>query len=200
MSRVLLVLVSVIAGFSACAVLEPHATDSSVVTSAKVEERPASARQIDDLLRYQGYVASLSQDELETERRASAQRFSLNSNMQHRLEYLSVLLRFTDDPTHYRTARELLEGMDSFSGLDGAYWRYYAAQMSVLFSGYLDVSDGRNELVEKNEKLLAENQMLMDELSKRDSKIATLNHQLSELKSIETSIMKRDVAEEASEQ
>ena len=192
-------LVFLVVNISACSIAEqliPAAVEEpqSVDNTLAAHEEPA-ASEIKSLVEYYKEIKQLSLEEISLEREKVLAEHQLEPSDYTRFKYGLVLLSGKDEDW-YKEAVSLLSEDLSQKGDRSPYWQLYSESVASVLDDYVSVEERQKQLNAGNDELRKKNQELVNALARERRERVKLANQLKELKSIETSIIERDIKED----
>lgn len=125
------------------------------------------------------------------------QEFVEKPTVVNRFRYALLLAYAGENPKNYDTALSLFDDKAMAQLQYNTYWVVFARQVKTWIEVRAELAEANTRLLEERAKVLAENEKLQKELQAKVARLAKVEEQLNALKSIEKSILERDIGEES---
>ena len=181
---------------SSCRFMEPISIPDNENQPAIIQQEHAGYEQIQDLNKYVEYLSSLDVDGLQEELVRVSNTFATDPSVASRIRYALVLVYPNDDIDAYEKALSLLSDAHMPGDESEVVWRFYLDNFVSLLNKNLETLSREQQLLTELEKNLSEKEKLRKQLKTKHAELTKLQNQLDELKSIEKSILERDIVED----
>lgn len=133
------------------------------------------------------YAAHLSRAEGE---------FAANPSVVNRFKYGLLLVHVGEIQENYDKALSLFDDKSVAELQYNAYWLFFAEQLRLLIDEQAKLTQANSRLLAERAKVLADSEQLKKDLQLREAELSKAEQQLNALKSIEKSILEREIGEE----
>lgn len=188
---------------SGCMFLEPPpdmpSPTQSVVLHYGARNDPPAVEDAQEIARYVRRLQDMSSDALRVEVARAEKALGLAPSLLERIKLGFALTYGAASLQHYERALSLLGDAEAAveKQPDLAGWVRYTKHVLIRLSSH---AERELKLDRERKELLKNNEVLVRELSDRKAEVVRLEKQLSELKSIETSIIQRKSGEDITPQ
>jgi len=181
---------------SSCRFMEPISVSNNKNQPAVIQKEHAGYEKIQELSNYVGHVSSLEAEKLEEESIRVSSRFATDPSVANRIRYALLLVYSNDDVSAYKKALSLLSDAQVADDESEVVWQFYVDNFIYMLDKNLELQDRGQRLLNEREKILSEKELLRKKLKSKQAELTKLQSQLDELKSIEKSILERDIVED----
>ncbi len=180
---------------SGCTFPEPRIFGFGERQRILIKHQYAGYEEIRQIRKYYNDINTLPKEVLDDELAKVSESFNADPSVVNRIKYALLLVYADTDAENYRLAVSLLD--DSFLGEKeaGEFWQFFADSFSSMIDKQLQRVDHENSLLEEKARLVERNQSLEEEIKQQQAELTKFQDQLNQLKSIEASIMERDIGD-----
>ncbi len=173
-------------------VILPRASAQRVV----VQQDYIDFEQIQELSRFSTEMLHMSATALAARLPGAEREFAANPNALNRFKYALLLIHAGENQENYAKALSLFDDKAAADLQYNLYWAFFAEQLKALIASEAKLIEANNRLLEERTKVLADSERLTKELQTSSAELNKVQEQLNALKSIEKSILEREIGEE----
>lgn len=179
----------------ACSTVEkvlPRASAQRVV----VQQDYIGFEQIHELNKFAASLAGKTAQDCAARIAERETAFAADSNVVNRFKLALILLRAGENQENYHRVLSLFDDIAKVQLQVNEYWVFFGDLLKFQAATQIKVAESNRRLLDERTSVLAENEALKKELSVREAALGRVEQQLNALKSIEESILERDIGEE----
>lgn len=180
----------------ACSTVEkvilPRASAQRVV----VQQDYIGFEQIHELNEFSASLAGKSAQDCAARIAEREAAFAADSNVVNRFKLALILLRAGENQENYHRVLSLFDDSAKVQLQANEYWVFFGDLLKYQAATQIKVVESNRRLLDERTGVLAENEALKKELAVREAALGRVEQQLNALKSIEESILERDIGEE----
>lgn len=186
-----------------CVLIDPVTSRFGTRQRVVIQQDYAGYDEIQAVSQYSSYLKGLAPEAVVVEVQSAAVAFEQIPSVVNRFKYVLTLFYVGEDDANLRKALSLL-GDSSISEKEAAaFWLFFADHFGAMFQRQLLAKamqrqwvDERNKLIVEIATLRVENDNLKKELQTKAAQLSKVEGQVSQLKTIEKSILERNQTED----
>lgn len=186
-----------------CVLVEPVTSSFGIRQRVVIQQDYAGYEEIQAVSQFSTYLKGLTPEAVGKELQSASLAFEQTPNVVNRFKYVLTLFYVGDDDVHSQKALSLLGDRSISEKEAAAFWLFFADHFGAMFQRQVVAKVQQRQGVEERNKLIieiaalrVENDNLKKELQTKAAQLSKVEGQVSQLKTIEKSILERNQTED----